>query len=307
MIEETPSIFGIALLRDEDLVAAWSLGNVVDFCDKLLVLDNGSTDRTREIVDALARMHPHVEIHDVPDAYDTHRFVEPLAGRPIWVLGVDGDEIYDREGLARLRPKLLDGDLDEYWSLVGHTLHLTAGDFDEGWAEGFTSPTSRSITKLYNFGAIESWRQGRHERLHGKNKVFRKGWSADAIRRFDASGAWDESDFRCLHLCFLPRSSRAVGADPARANPVEARSRAKPLKCVERWARRLIGLPDRRPNYKRAHYAQGALARRDIASFGRPSDHLAIDAAAAATESALAAALRGTAKVAAGLKPSMLN
>ncbi len=299
------SIVGVALLRDEERVAAWSLGNVAPFCDRLLVLDNGSTDRTREIVEALARRHAHVEIHDVPDAYDTHRFVEPLAGRPVWVLGVDGDEIYDPAGLARLRALLLAGAFDAHWSLVGHTLHLSGGDLAAGRGQGFVSPPARSITKLYNFAAIESWRQGRHERLHGKNKVFRTSWSAQSVHRLDLAEAWESSAFRCLHLCFLPRSGREP--EGARANPVEARSRAKPFKGVERFVRRLIGLPERRPNYKRAHYAQGRRVERDVAAFGRPTDHRAIDPRAAEAEAALQAALRGPAQAAAGLRAATME
>ena len=44
----------------------------------------------------------HVRVIEVDDAYDTHKYVEPFVGKDCWVFGVDGDEIYDPDGLARL-------------------------------------------------------------------------------------------------------------------------------------------------------------------------------------------------------------
>jgi hypothetical protein len=291
----------VSLLRNEDLVAAWALGNVVDFCDHLLVIDNNSSDRTRAIVDALARAHSHVEVVSAPDAYDTHRFVEPWAGRDLWVLGVDGDEIYDRAGLARFRERLLCGAFDDAWAIAGATLHLAGGDIAKGAGCGFTTPDSRAVTKLYNFAAIDSWAQGRHQRLHGKDMAFRPGWSRDSLRALHSEAPWEESDFRCLHLCFLPRSAaeRAGGRD----NPVMARSRARPLAGLERFARRLVGLPpNRRAAYKRDAYARGALRHGSLAGFGSPLDYTDVDPQAASALAALQAALDdGRAAAAAGL------
>ncbi len=291
-------IYGVSLLRNEEHVAAWALGNVVEFCDRLLILDNRSTDRTREIAEALAARHAHVEVIEVADAYDTHRYVEGWAGRKLWVLGVDGDEIYDRAGLARLRKRLLAGAFDDAWRLNGHSLHLVRGDLAGGVGEGFGPPEARSVTKLYNFAAIESWRQGRHERLHGKDMRFRPGWSAAAERNLFAEEPWSGADLRCLHLCFLPRSS--LDARGARDNPVEARSRNRRLKPLERFARRLIGLPpDRRANYKRSYYACGPMRRVALDGFGGPADHADVDPAATGAAAAVQDALDGGAAMAA--------
>lgn len=223
-------IVGVALLRNEDRFIAWSLMNAADFCDEIVVLDNGSTDRTGAIVDAIAARHPHVQVQSVPDAYDTHRFVAPLAGSDAWVLGVDGDEIYDRDGLARLRPAILAGDYDRWWKIHGHTLHAVRADFDRARAQGYAPPAARSITKLYNFRAISSWEQGRHERLHGKAMAFRPGWSADSLLQTWTGADWDATPLRCLHLCFFPRSSAPEAAAVARSNPAEIMKRRRPLR-----------------------------------------------------------------------------
>jgi len=267
-------IVGVALLRNEDRFVAWSLLNVVDFCDAVMVLDNGSTDRTRAIVDAIAARWPHVQVQTVADAYDTHRFVAPLAGSDAWVLGVDGDEIYDREGLARLRPAILAGDYDTWWKIHGHTLHAVRADFAAGVAEGYAPPAARSITKLYNFRAISSWEQGRHERLHGKNMVFRPGWRADSLLETWREADWDTTPLRCLHLCFFPRSSQPEAAAVARSNPAEIMKRRRLLR---RLRDAVLGPLAPRKNYKKMHYQAGPLCAVSLAGFGAPDDWPDID------------------------------
>ena len=96
-------IVGVCLLRNEQYFAAWALMNAVAFCDRIIVMDNRSQDRTRRVVEAVAAKHRHVEIIDVQDPWGTHRYIEGLAGTPTWGFAVDGDEIYDPIGLKRLR------------------------------------------------------------------------------------------------------------------------------------------------------------------------------------------------------------
>ena len=64
------------------------------------------------------------------------------------------------------------------------------------------------MTKLYNFNAIESWDGYTPERLHGGNVHFRAGFARGDRRALYEEISWSEADFRCLHLCFLKRSSR---------------------------------------------------------------------------------------------------
>ena len=41
-------IIGVCLLRNEEHFVAWSLMNIAEFCDEIIVLDNKSNDRTPE-------------------------------------------------------------------------------------------------------------------------------------------------------------------------------------------------------------------------------------------------------------------
>src|SRR5207302_4606979 len=73
-------------------------------------------------------------------------------------------------------------------------------------AEGHLAPPCRSMTKLYNFKAITDW-PGCTQRLHGGEPQFRKGYDSLQRRNLHCEYGWEESFFRCLHLCFLRRST----------------------------------------------------------------------------------------------------
>jgi hypothetical protein len=261
-------VLGVSLLRNEDRLAGWALGSTATFCDRLLILDNGSTDGTRAAAEAVAARHPDARVVAVDDAYDTHRFVEPYAGRPWWVLGIDGDEIYDPAGLARLKARLLRGAFRDSWRLYGHTVHATGVDLEGGSATGYATPPARSIVKLYNFAALVSWRQPNHQRLHGKAMRFRPGFSAAAAPRLHLSETWDQADLRCLHLCFFPRSTTEGDAVAGRANPSETRRAGSLRGRLGGLLARLAGRD--RQAFKLANYARGPLRTVSIAAFGAP-------------------------------------
>ena len=281
-------IFGVCLVKNEENFIAWALSNVADFCDEILVMDNRSEDQTRPQLDAVSNRFPHIRVMTVDDAYDTHRHVEHLANTKTWVIGVDGDEIYDRAALARLRTRLLAGEFDEWWRIYGHTIHTLGLDFENQTAFGYVPPAARSITKLYNFAAITSWHQPRHERLHGKDMKFHPGYSRERAHALWRDVDWAQSDFRCLHMCFQPRSSLdAEGI--ARANPVEVKKAGKTVRrLTDSLMRRFDPSYDLKKNYKNKHYAIGQISSGGIDGFGRPTDVLDLAPGAASIETMLA-------------------
>jgi len=278
-------IVGVVLVRNEEYFVTWAIQNVASFCDELIVLDNGSTDRTAERLAALSALHPHLALHSCEDPNTTHEFVEGFAGKDVWVFGVDGDEIYDPIGLSRLRPRLLGGEFNEYWRIDGHVLHATRVALDEGRAWGHSTPDAAVLTKLYNFSILESWADRTHQRLHGQAMVFRPGFVGDEAREmFDEP--WESADLRCLHLCFFPRSSRDTGNPAKRTNPGGKRS--NPLRRLDRAIRDFFANPfSRDGSYKKRRYARGPTVERDISAFGRPEGHLDVDPQARDAEAVL--------------------
>lgn len=258
-------IVGIVLVRNEDRFVRTAVANVVDFCDELLLVDHGSTDGTGEILRALAASAPEkIRLHAIRDPRESHELLKRFAGTRTWVFAVDGDEIYDPAGLARFRPRLLGGEFDAYWTVVGNSLHCDFLDKRAGRAAGFLAPPSRSVTKLFNFAAIDRWNGDTPERLHGGRPEFRPGYRGDAKRQLKDEAAWTESPFRCLHACFVPRSSldREDGA-ASRLNIMERRERWGRLR---RLAARLVGR-SASSDWKRERYMRGERIEADVADF----------------------------------------
>ena len=158
-------IVGIMLLRNEDLHVEHAIRNAVAFCDLLLVADHHSEDGTWAIVSALAREFATIQPTRISRCSESHQLIEGFAGSNTWVFGLDGDEIYDPQGLAALRAALLAGAYADCWSLLGNVLHCVELDPARGTAKGYLAPPALSMTKLFNFSRISSWRNC-PQRLH---------------------------------------------------------------------------------------------------------------------------------------------
>ncbi|TVR54317.1 MAG: hypothetical protein EA421_08805 [Gemmatimonadales bacterium] len=279
-------IVGIALLRNEEYFTTWSIASAVEFCHEFLVVENRSTDGTLEKVEALRNRFPRITLHQVEDPNRSHRYIEEYAGQDVWVFGVDGDEIYDREGLARLRPRILEGEFDAWWRMDGHMLHATRLDLERGRGTGYATPATPSVTKLFNFGALTSWKEPNRERLHGHNMEFRKGWSRKHVLHRYRKESWDSTDFRALHLCFFPRTS-VDRVDPTRRpNPSELR--VGRLGKAHNFLKNFLANPfSRDASYKTRRYRRGELVERDVSAFGRPGAWRDLDPQADGVEAIL--------------------
>jgi len=261
-------IVGISLVRNEDLFIERSLRNVLDFCDRLIVAENYSTDQTWEIVSRMAAGDPRIGCHRIRRTGDSHDLVQEFIGTPTWMFAVDGDEIYDPRGLVRFRQALLAGEYDRWWTIFGNVLNCVTLDQEQGVACGYLAPPCRSMTKLYNFNAISRWDGPCLERMLGGTPVFREGYSEDLRLALHEQVGWEESPYRCLHTCFLRRSSAEVADPNGRPNPVELASRGRlermGLAFLHRW---LHG--KKAPMWKNEKYMRGDLVRKDVKVFFR--------------------------------------
>lgn len=261
-------IVGVMLVHNEDEFVERALRNAAGFCDRLHVADHMSTDGTWGILERLAGELPHVDAVRLRSTGESHALVEGYAGTDTWVFGVDGDELYDPAGLERFRAYLLGGAHREHFSLKSNVLHVTELDRDGDQATGYLSPPSRSITKLFNFAAIESWTRCYRQYMHDGDIVFRPGYDRDSIGVLGERATWEESPLRCLHVCFLRRSS----LDSADA---EGRGRLSPIELGGKRRTWWTGLADRvRPRpapspWKDEKYRQGELVTKDASAFLR--------------------------------------
>lgn len=201
-------IIGISLVKNEERFIGTVLRNALNLCDGILVLDNGSTDRTVEAVSHVWRENiGRIWREPASDLTQTHNFIQQYVGKDVWLFGVDGDEIYDPAGLAALRQRIISNEFADSWMLRAHFLHVA--HLNNGTARGWMAPPSRDPSKLYNMQLVESWpaTPGRPLFLGVDTlRLFDGGGYFDRQRALNEEATWDESCFRCLHMRFMPRS-----------------------------------------------------------------------------------------------------
>jgi hypothetical protein len=254
------------LVHNEDVFVERALRNAAGFCDRIHVADHMSTDATWDIVSRLADELDHVDAVRVRSTGDSHALVEGYAGTDTWVFGVDGDELYDPAGLMRFREQLEQGAFDDFFSLKANVLNVVELDRERRTASGYLAPPSRSVTKLFNFAAIESWTGCRRQYMHDGVITFRRDYSAESLGLLGERSSWEESSLRCLHVCFLQRSS----LEPESAG---GHGRLSPIELGGKHRSRLTALVDRlRPAppsspWKEDKYRRGDLVTKDATPF----------------------------------------
>lgn len=278
----TRKIVGSVLVRNEDVFIERAIRNVATFCDRIHAVDHTSTDGTWDILRALAAELDHLDVHRSRNSIDAHRLLEPYAGSETWVIGVDGDELYDPDGLSRLRADLLEGAHADVFRLKGHVLNCDVLDEHEHRASGWLAPPSRPITKLFNFGAVESWTDN-PEPLQAGRAVFHDGYHWESRRDLAESTTWETDPLRCLHVCFLQRSSSdGTEAAEGRKSLAESREFDRGLVAsIRRLVRRprppvnIAELEARGTNWKREWYARGERVTVDAKPFLASPDRVA--------------------------------
>jgi hypothetical protein len=259
-------IVAVVLLHDEDVHAERVIRNIAAFCDRIHVADHMSNDGTWEIVSSLAEELPNVDATRISHAARSHDLVLPYVGTDTWVFGPDGDELFDPGGLRRLRVELEEGRYDGFFRLVPAMLHAVSLDPEAGTATGYLAPPARSGPKLYNFAAIDAWDRVYRQRLHEGEVSFRVGWHWEAVANLGEERDWDGSLFRCLHACFVPRSSLESTGGVVRLNIGEANTYRRDLRGrVDRALRRRSPASD--SSWKLEKYRRGELVTVDASPF----------------------------------------
>jgi hypothetical protein len=262
------NVVGIVLLHDEDVFAERVIRNIAGVCDHVHVADHVSSDDTWDVVSRLAQELDNVEPVRISHAARSHDLLQPYVGTDTWVISADGDELFDPEGLRRMRDELEAGRYERYFRLFPAMLHVVELDTEAMTATGYLSPPARSGPKLFNFAALESWDKVYRERLHEGEPVFKDGWHWEAKLVTGDEREWDENPFRCLHACFLRRSSRDPEAgERVRLNIGEADTYRRDLVG---WARRAFGDRRERRSWKLEKYRVGELVTKDASPFLAP-------------------------------------
>ncbi|MEI8339218.1 MAG: glycosyltransferase [bacterium] len=258
-------IVAVLLIKNEDLYIKKIIENIIDFSDEILVLENYSTDKTYEIVTDLAKVESKIKVIRITDAFDTHRYIEPYVGTNTWIFRVDGDEIYDKEGLVKFKKTLMTGCYDGWWNVGSNSINIENINISEGTGTGYLG----MMTALANMSVLKEWHEGRSERLIGTNRVYIDSFDKNKFKlNTYPVESFDQSCFRCLHLCFVKRSTVDKETLQGRLNPVE----------LSKWYRSFLPIVhivknafkgdfSFASNYKIATYKKGKKTTIDISDF----------------------------------------
>jgi glycosyltransferase involved in cell wall biosynthesis len=261
-------IVAICLVRNEEFYLGQMLANIYDVCDEILIADSGSADSTYQIAQQWAEKRGKISCQRIRHPRESHKMIERYVNTPTWIFGVDGDELYDASGLLMFRDEVMAGKYDSFWQVMGNVLNCVRIDKESNTAEGYLSPPCRSMTKFFNFNAITEWSRANGERLHGGHLVFKDGFEDSKRCHLNEKQTWDESVFRCLHLCFMPRSSvDKIGPDGSvtRWNLAEQQSNGLLVRLYSSIMGKL-GIY-RTSNWKNDRYKRGDLVSRPVTRF----------------------------------------
>jgi len=246
------SIIGVTHLKNEDIWIGAAIRSLSSFCDDFLVIDNGSTDDTIDIVNSFG-----IEVVHVEDMRYSHELIHQYIGKDVWIQGFGGDEVYYKDGLVELRERIQSGELDNTFQVYPWFLHVTDFSSDMMQATGYLAPPSHPPGKLYNFSNLDAWQSERRNHIFlERGRRIKEGVLAKDTSYHNIP--WCDSDYKCLHTRFLRRSSiepeHEVGG---KLNPAD-----------------LLGYNSKEdfgdnPNYnQRNKYKRGELVTVDISEFG---------------------------------------
>ena len=106
---------------------------------------------------------------------------------------------------------------------------------------------------LYNFAPLSGWEGRPPERLMGEGARFSR--EVEGVRWLRNEHPWDEAPLRCLHVCFLRRSSKQSRSQSARLSYVERIAGGRRA-MLKRRLGELVGRPAE-SWWKLNKYAQG--------------------------------------------------
>lgn len=125
-----PKVTAHCLVKNEEVFVGYAIRSVIDFVDRILVFDTGSTDSTVTIVKDLQTKYPEKIFFEEKGPADKKRHTElrqEMVDRTEteWIMLLDGDEVWKRSGMEEAFAYL--GSHPEIDSLASD-IYLCAGD-----------------------------------------------------------------------------------------------------------------------------------------------------------------------------------
>jgi len=215
-----PGISVLIATQNEEAMVALCIRSFLEFGDELIVVDNGSTDHTKEIVHALETQYPgKIKFYDVPelpDLYHNRRYAFERSSFQ-WLVRADADFVAYTRGdydIMRVREYLLSPPR-KFWPLsISVPLGTVSGDF---WHTYPPFVRKRSWTGK-NISYFPAGISGRRMRIYRYLPFFSfqrlRRWESVRFHRLYQAGTvrwdkplWMHCDLKSDMSCFF-RSER---------------------------------------------------------------------------------------------------
>lgn len=258
------------LVRNEDIYVDCAVRNIIGFCDKIIITDHQSKDKTFEICSQLASKFSKIDLRRISHLSESSEAIAPYYGTNTWIFAVDGDEIFDPVGLSEMRARLLNNEFSKDWNIFANTLNCIKLDMKAQKAWGYLAPPSRAGARLFNFSMITDWKGSTGERLHGEDIQFKPGYNSNLRRYLHQELDWEHSYFRYVHASFLTRSSLdKLRLVQTRLNPDELLRVANEKNFLRKFvtALNVRFAQFTKKDWKNQKYRRGPIVEKDVSVF----------------------------------------
>ena len=156
-------LYAICVAKNEDDIIAQCLIHALSFCDRLFIIDNGSSDQTWETVNHLAKEHPQIvpflqtfePFRDSIRSLVYNQYYQELSDQDWW-LRLDADEFLVEDP----RPALQQANQEKADFIQAWQAQFYYTDLDyKNWQAGKEN-SSQSITERRRYYAVD-WREYR--------------------------------------------------------------------------------------------------------------------------------------------------
>lgn len=208
------SIWTHTIIKNDDKYVWYSLMSVIDYVDKMLIWDTGSSDNTLEILKIIEKKFPRkVEVHELGDV-SIDEFTQVRQSmlettKSDWVFILDADEVWWDESIKRIIDTInahghsLESIITRYINLVGDIYHYQeekAGKYsiDEHKGHVTIRAMNMSIPGL------------KVDKPHGQQGFFDKDGILVQYRDYEKRLYIPEVGY--MHFTHLPRSGSMEGS-----------------------------------------------------------------------------------------------
>jgi len=147
------------IVKNEQQFLPYCLASVYKYCDEIIVVDTGSTDRTIEIAESFGAYIIRAKLND---NFSLVRNIAQSPSKSDWILWLDGDEVLSDNGIKKIKTQLIEDPTADFFL-------LPRVNFWKNLQYCFAYPDSQY--KLYRNNIGLKWTGKLHEKIYDDNNI----------------------------------------------------------------------------------------------------------------------------------------